>query len=62
MGVVLNGGMEGIGEAGENALSPIALLSEVVKSSSPTTSTPGSTPSSKCSKEDMFRESGMNEG
>ena len=61
-GDVLIGGLGVLGEAGENALSPIALLAVLGKSTSPTTSTPGSTPSSKNSKEDLFEESGVKEG
>ena len=41
----------------EESKSPMALLSEIVKSSSPATSTPGSSPSSKGSKEELFSES-----
>ena len=57
MGDVLIGGL-----TGETVRSPITLLTELVKTTSPTTSTPGSTPSSKGSKEDLFGESGGNEG
>ena len=54
-GDVLTGAM-----SGETDSSPIALLAEIVKSTSPATSTPGSTPSSKGSKEDLFGDSDKN--
>ena len=41
----------------EESKSPMVLLSEIVKGSSPATSTPGSSPSSKGSKEELFNES-----
>ena len=47
-------------KSGETDKSTIALLADIVKSNSPATSTPGSTPSSKGSKEDLFGDSGKN--
>ena len=41
----------------EDTNTPMALMSEVVKGSSPATSTPGSSPSSKGSKEELFSDS-----
>ena len=41
----------------DDTKSPMALMSELVKSSSPATSTPGSSPSSKGSKEELFSDS-----
>ena len=46
----------------EAGRSPIALLTDMIKTTSPTTSTPGSTPSSKGSKEDLFGETCRDEG
>ena len=62
IGTVLSGEIRSNGDAGETAKSPIAMLSDVVRTNSPTTSTPGSTPSPKGRKEDMFKESELQEG
>ena len=54
--------MRSNGVAGETAISPIAMLSDVVRTNSPTTSTPGSTPSPNGRREDLFMGSELQEG
>ena len=61
-GIVMSEEVRSNGVAGETAISPIAMLSDVVRTNSPTTSTPGSTPSPNGRREDMFMESELQEG
>ena len=62
IGIVLSEEVSSMGGAGETAASPSAMLSGGIRTNSPTTSTPGSTPSPDGRREDMFMESELQEG